>query len=139
MKRHFFLIITGLSLFFSNFAHLAAASEEEALVSAMSWITLVDEGKYRESWQEASSFFKKSVTEEKWVEAAKGVRAPLGGVVTRRLSSSKFHTSLPGVPDGQYVVITLSSSFDNKKKAVETITPMLDKDGVWRISGYFIK
>ena len=35
---------------------------------------------------------------------------------------------------GKYVY-----SFGNKKAAVETITPMLDKDGKWRVSGYYIK
>ncbi|MGB5422961.1 MAG: DUF4019 domain-containing protein [Desulfobacterales bacterium] len=28
---------------------------------------------------------------------------------------------------------------ENKASAVETITPMLDKDGQWRVSGYYIK
>jgi len=28
---------------------------------------------------------------------------------------------------------------ENKASAVKTITPMLDKDGSWRISGYYIK
>jgi hypothetical protein len=27
----------------------------------------------------------------------------------------------------------------NKRSAVETITPMRDPDGQWRVSGYFIK
>ena len=42
-------------------------------------------------------------------------------------------------PDGQYVVIQFTSSFENKKSAIETITPMLDPDGQWRVSGYYIK
>ncbi len=42
-------------------------------------------------------------------------------------------------PDGQYVVIQFETSFENKKKAVETITPMMAPDGTWRVSGYFIK
>jgi len=28
---------------------------------------------------------------------------------------------------------------ENKTSTVETITPMLDKDGQWRVSGYYIK
>ncbi len=48
-------------------------------------------------------------------------------------------TSLPGAPDGEYVVISYETSFTNKKSAIETVTPMLDKDGKWRVSGYFIK
>ncbi|MGB7602254.1 MAG: DUF4019 domain-containing protein [Candidatus Sulfotelmatobacter sp.] len=31
------------------------------------------------------------------------------------------------------------SGFKHKQSAVETITPMLDKDGKWRVSGYYIK
>jgi hypothetical protein len=28
---------------------------------------------------------------------------------------------------------------ENKAAAVETVTPMLDADGVWRVSGYFVR
>jgi hypothetical protein len=45
----------------------------------------------------------------------------------------------PGAPDGKYVVIRYETSFRNKKAATETVTPMLDADGRWRVSGYFIK
>jgi hypothetical protein len=37
------------------------------------------------------------------------------------------------------VVITFETAFENKASAVETVTPMLEKDGKWRVSGYFIK
>jgi len=35
-------------------------------------------------------------------------------------------------------VIMYDTQFENKKSAVETITPMLDKDGKWRVAGYLI-
>ncbi len=53
--------------------------------------------------------------------------------------SKNYQTSLPGAPDGKYVVIQFKTSFENKKSATETITPMMDNDGKWRVSGYFIK
>ena len=31
------------------------------------------------------------------------------------------------------------SSFEHKASAVETVTPMKDADGTWRVSGYYIK
>jgi hypothetical protein len=37
------------------------------------------------------------------------------------------------------VVIQYDTVFKNKAAAVETIAPMLEKDGAWRVSGYFIK
>jgi hypothetical protein len=67
------------------------------------------------------------------------VREPLGKTVSRTVKSMQYTTTLPGAPDGEYVVIQFDSSFTNKKTAVETITPMLDKDGMWRVSGYYIK
>jgi hypothetical protein len=66
-------------------------------------------------------------------------RQPLGKVKSRQLMSRKYTKTLPGAPDGEYVVIQYKSSFENKKVAIETVTPMLDKDGNWRVSGYYIK
>jgi hypothetical protein len=67
------------------------------------------------------------------------VRKPLGKLVTRKVKTKTYRTSLPGAPDGEYVVIEFETSFENKKWAVETVTPMMDKDGKWRVSGYYIK
>ncbi len=47
--------------------------------------------------------------------------------------------TLPGAPDGEYVVIRYRTEFENKMKAVETVTPMLEADGAWRVSGYYIR
>ena len=46
--------------------------------------------------------------------------------------------SLPGVPDGQYVVIEYRSVYEKKQEAVETVTPMVE-DGEWKVSGYYIR
>jgi hypothetical protein len=67
------------------------------------------------------------------------VRNPLGGLVSRELGSKTYMQSLPGAPDGEYVVIQFKTAFENKKSAIETVTPMLDSDGEWRVSGYYIK
>jgi hypothetical protein len=36
-------------------------------------------------------------------------------------------------------VIQYRTSFENKANAVETVTPMRDPDGVYRVSGYYIR
>ena len=66
-------------------------------------------------------------------------RKPLGKLVSRDLKSARYAASLPGAPDGEYVVIQFATSFENKKSAIETITPMRGADGKWRVSGYYIK
>ena len=58
---------------------------------------------------------------------------------SRELQSKQYTTSLPGAPDGQYVVVQYKTSFANRKSATETVTPMFDKDKKWRVSGYYIK
>jgi hypothetical protein len=115
------------------------APEKAAEESATMWLGLVDAGDYAASWAEAAQFFKNAVSKEQWSQELKAVRAPLGKIKSRKLKSATYKTSLPGAPDGQYVVIQYDSSFEHKQSAVETVTPMMDKDGQWRVSGYFIR
>jgi len=113
-------------------------AESQALEAAKTWLLLVDSGDYGQSWENAAAYFKGAVKKTQWEQSAKAVREPLGSVVMRSLKSTTYATSLPGAPDGKYVVIQFSSSFKNKADATETVTPMLDKDGQWRVSGYYI-
>jgi len=116
-----------------------SAKENAATTAAVKWLVMVDQGKYRESWQQTSEFFRNAVRQEQWEQSLQSVRKPLGRLISRRAAGKVYTTSLPGAPDGEYVVIQFVSSFENKKSAAETVTPALDKDGVWRVSGYYIK
>ena len=119
---------------------LAGQAQEQAAVrQAESWLSAVDSGGYETSWEDAASYFKNAVTKEQWLGSMHAYRKPLGAMLQRSLRSAQYVTSLPGAPDGEYVVIQYDSAFEGKKAAVETITPMLDADGQWRVSGYFIK
>jgi len=111
----------------------------QAQVAARSWLALTDSAKYRQSWDEAASLFKGAVTKADWEKAVRGVRSPLGAMKARKVKSATFTRTLPGAPDGEYVVIEFESQFENKAAAIETVTPMHDKDGAWRVSGYYIK
>jgi hypothetical protein len=126
-------------LCFSNNAAADADREAAAVAAAQTWLALVDAGKYGESWETAAAYFKSAVTKDYWLQVLPGAREPFGKLVSRELSSKTYARSLPGAPDGEYVVIQFKASFENKNSAIETVTPMLDNDGVWRVSGYFIK
>jgi len=114
-------------------------AENAAIEVAEAWLALLDEGKFAESWQQASEFVKAAVSKESWQKKLQVFRGALGKVISRNIKSRSYTTTAPGAPDGQYVIIQFDTSFENKKSAVETITPMLDKDGKWRVSGYYIK
>ena len=116
-----------------------ASKQKAAVASAEKWLGLIDTGKYAASWKEAGTFFRNNVTEQKWEQTMQGMRKPLGSLVSRKLKTDVYETSLPGAPDGEYVVMQFDTSFANKKSAIETVTTMLDKDGQWRVVGYFIR
>ena len=113
--------------------------EDAAEAGAKSWLALVDKASYGPSWDTAAKLFKGGTTKDKWATLIKAARDPFGKLVSRKVNSRQFTKTLPGAPDGEYVVIQYDSSFENKKEAVETIIPMRDPDGKWRVSGYFIK
>ena len=114
-------------------------AEKAAEASADSWLKLVDGEKYVESHAEAASIFKGAITADAWKTQASGVRGPLGKLVSRKVKSRTYAEKLPGAPDGKYVVILYDVKYEKKAEGIETVTPMLDKDGKWRVSGYFLK
>jgi Protein of unknown function (DUF4019) len=114
-------------------------AEKQAIAAAKSWLAGVDDGKYADGWESASDLLKTAVTKADFEKALAAARKPLGAVKERRVKSREYQSSLPGAPDGEYVVIQFQTSFENKKSATETITPMLGKDHIWRVSGYYIK
>ncbi len=114
-------------------------SQDAARGAALAWLALIDDEKYVESWDEAASLFKSRISRDQWVDAIRSMQAPIGKVRSRSFSGADFHTTLPGAPDGKYVVIRYRASFEHKEDAVEIVTPMLDQNDIWRVSGYFIR
>ena len=139
IRKIAWLVVIGMM--FSSAAVSASDSKKlaPALFAANKWLALVDKEKYAESWKEAADLFRHMVQSDLWVASLKALREPLGKLISRKVKSEVYKTTLPGAPDGQYVVIEFKSSFEHKKTVLEIVTPMLGKDGVWRVSGYYIK
>jgi len=137
--RIVFLVFVGLVLAV-GFAPAQESGNEQAAVSAAEkWLSMVDNEQYADSWKESAEYFRTAINQKQWEQSMQSVRKPLGRLLSRKIKSAMYMTSLPGAPDGQYVVIQFDTSFENKKSAIETVTPMLDKDGKWRITGYYIR
>lgn len=111
----------------------------EGSAAADSWMQLIDSGKYRESWSAASELLRKSSDGKKWIEKVTGERKPLGKLISRYAATREYMTSLPGFPDGEYVVIKFRSSFEKKKNTVEIVTAVREPGGKWKGAGYKIK
>jgi hypothetical protein len=117
----------------------ADANVSAATRAANAWLSELDQAHYAESWDDAAKVFRDAVPKATWVTQAKAVLEPLGSVVHRELKTATFTHSLPGGPDGDYVVIQYDTQFTQKAHAVETVTPQKDASGVWHVSGYYIK
>lgn len=106
---------------------------------AQNWLVLVDNDQFEESYQETASHFQDQLTLGQWIGSLKQVRKAMGKVTSRKFLSSTYMTELPNAPKGEYVVVLFESVLEDGRKAVETVTPMRDKDAQWRVSGYYIK
>jgi metal-sulfur cluster biosynthetic enzyme len=119
------------------------AAENKAVEAAKAWLALVDAGRYLESWDALSPYFRGLVRRERWDAQLVNLRTPFGVVKSRTLAWKKYTTVLEYAPKGEYVVIMFKTVFENMpkgmKEQIETIVPMLQRDGSWRVSGYTIK
>ena len=133
------LVLVALSVMTTSIAAGPDRPEAAAESAARSWLALVDAGSYAQSWTEASTLFRRGVPQPQWQAAIANVRGPLGALKSRDLRSATFTRSVPGAPDGEYVIVQFASSFEKKQSAIETVTPMKDADGTWRVSGYYVR
>lgn len=136
MKR----LLAGIliAMFISGIC-FAASPEKKAEICAKNWLELVDGKNYAESYDDAASFFKTMVKKDAWIDTLSNLRSMLRGAVSRKLVSAKYATKMPGAPDGEYVILVYKTKFTKKDDAKEVVVPMLDSDGRWRVSGYYIK
>ena len=135
ITKHFLLlglILVSMSVYASD------AKVRDADEAAGKWLALIDGRQYLDSWNQAASLFKQQVSADNWLQAISAARQPLGAMISRKLISATYATSLPGAPDGEYVVLQYQTRFKFKKSAVETVTPMLDNKR-WRVSGYYVR
>jgi hypothetical protein len=141
MARRIQSVVGALALVLglAGFARADAESIERATVAARAWLGILDDQEFDESWRTAGKLLKAAVAQEKWTAKLSVTLGPLGKKSSRVVKSSEYSTTMPGAPDGEYVLIQFDTSFANKNSAVETVVMMRESDGLWRVSGYYIR
>lgn len=114
-------------------------AEAQARSSAEAWLALLDAQEYGETWQQAGGMLKGAVSQDEWAKKLSVTLGPLGKVKSRSARSTEYSTTMPGAPDGEYVVVIFDTTFKNKQTAVETVPLTKEDDGAWRVSGYWIR
>jgi len=121
------------------FAASVADKEQAAVMAAREFLALIDAADYAQSWDVTARFFKQKVTKESWVKEIEILRPKSRSLIERKLRTAEFSKSVPGIPKGEYVVIVFDTIFANRQGAIEIVTPTLESDGHWRVSGYFVR
>jgi hypothetical protein len=123
---------------------LPAQSNEQAVETAKEgareWLALFEDEKHEETWSEASSFFKSRIGKKQWVTRIKQTKKRwpvLDSLRSRSVVASRYTTSLPKAPDGEYVVVQYRATYADEE-FIETMT--MKKEGeAWRVAGYVTK
>lgn len=107
--------------------------------AAQTWLALLDAGEYGKSWREAASYFQTLLSEGQWAGGLAGRRLKRGKALSRNLVVARYSPTVPGGSPGRYVFLLFQTQFEDKTSATETVVPMLDKDGRWKVAGYYLK
>jgi opacity protein-like surface antigen len=139
MRR--FLALLAVTLAFTSSVSIADETEDvdNAVAAARAWLSIVDAGKFGESWDRSATTFQKGIAKANWEQAVGNVRVPIGALRSRILMKGADAPKLVKLAAGHAVVIQFISAFEKLAPAIETVTPFREQDGSWRVSGYYIK
>lgn len=114
-----------------------SVKEMAARLAAEAWLGIVDSGDYGKAWDLSARKFRESVTRQQWVESLPKTRGTLGAMKSRRVEVASYKSSLPGMPEGDYVTVRFFTQFAAKDGAQEMVT-LVFEEGTWRPLGYGI-
>jgi Protein of unknown function (DUF4019) len=114
------------------------AEEQAAERQALGFLGYLDHGRFADSYAYTGMLIRAQLDQDAYAKQLEKARAGVGALLSRELINAGYTTSVPGAPEGQYVVLDYGASFANRQQAVETVTLAFAK-GYWRVSGYYIK
>ena len=118
----------------ANSAPAADARTAGIEAAARRFLTLIDDGKWDESYALTTASFQKLNTKKVWADASEQARPPLGPLISRTMIG---HEDVPTPPHG-YEVVKFRTSFANKPNAIEKVS--LERTGDdWRVAGVWIE
>jgi hypothetical protein len=110
-----------------------------AQAAARDWLMLIDRGDAQASWDAASERFRATMPVSVWGDELRKERIPLGAMRSRAGLNTSFKKIFPGVPEGDYALVSFETSFAKRPQGHETVTLEHGDDGNWRVVGYFVR
>jgi hypothetical protein len=135
-----------MALAFGTHAQSMAPEQRQALDAAERWLVPLDAQRYADAWAMAAESFKSHVGRQEFRDGIRTIRKDYGRVVSRKGDKMAFLGEPPNPDDadkslkvGMQVAILFDTKFAGNKQATEELTMVMEKDGLWRVAGYFIR
>lgn len=109
-----------------------AQKNQAAQTAAQAWLGLVDAGKYGESWEACAEQTRKADDKQTLVTAYTRLFQSTGELKSRAMLSIIYAKE----GDGEFVNMQFDTRFA-RTRVTETVAMIREKDGQWRVSGYF--
>ncbi len=112
-----------------------ATAVQEAQTAAESWLALVDEDAFGESWDEAASLLRERIERADWVQKAERLRDSVAAFSSRALTRTQYRNALDRLQsDGPFVLLKYRSTF--KADRFEEVLLTVRQDTTWKVAGY---
>jgi hypothetical protein len=115
-----------------------APDEVAAERQALGFLGYLDQGRYADSYAYTGMLIRTQLDRDAFSTQIQKTRVGIGALQSRELIDAGYSTTVPGAPEGQYVILHYHVSFAGRQDAVETVTLAFAK-GYWRVAGYYIK
>ena len=113
------------------------AHEDAARSAALRWLTLLDQGDYKEAFEWEAQDFRMARTQAQFVRYMQARRAPFGQALGRKVIGSANIRKFVGVPEGNYVSVLFKTHFEKKSETAERVI-LVEQQVGWRILEYRI-
>jgi len=125
----------------SSIAPASLAQDPRALQAqeaAREWLALADRQDADAARSAAGAKFRDALAADRWRDALRSVRGPLGEVTQRTVVTTQLTRTLSGQPDGDYALVAFRTSWSRKPVGRELVS-LEYESGRWRVIGYVIQ
>ncbi|MDA3902500.1 MAG: DUF4019 domain-containing protein [Desulfuromusa sp.] len=136
MKRHIIailILLIGISTTVS-----AKLLSSAALLTAESFVAAIDNGDFLKAYSSASPDLQLLKPEKQWIDEQSLTFQLLGKPLHRRLMTVDARDIYPGLPDGNYLLVSYQTTTEHKAKAIEVLL-LKEKGEEWMVCKYSIR
>ena len=113
------------------------AQVDSAKQAAQSWLALLDADKFEATWEQSATTLRSNIDATGWAQRLKSAHSTLDSLQSRSLVEARYTTTLPNMPEGDYVIAQYRATYGTEP-AAETVS-LKKENGEWRVAGYVIR